>query len=795
MVVPAISRLQSMTILLYTFTACALLGIAHRFVRRLSPLTALVLALLPLLFTGRAMLTGGVYAPVELPQFTEPLATVALPHHLRIHNIQLTDLPTQMLPWRQAVHAALARGEWPLWNRYELAGDILAGAAQPAVYYPFTLLAFLLPAAVSFTYTGSITFLLAALAAFLFARELGCSVSASLTASLGWMFCSPLAFFVLWPIGASWAVLPLVLLGARLCVREPSIRSAAILTTAFSLLLLAGHPETALHVIGIGVVYGAWEFFTWKRDMPRALAAALGAGVVALLICAIYLLPLLEVVPQTVEHQFRTEVFARQSRGSTPAGIGARLLTTFFPFLEQRDWRNPAVGNVATDQSAAGSIILAAAIFALWRSRRKERWFFAATFVYTLAVAVQFGPAMMLLQKLPMYEIALNERLYFAAAFALTMLAAFGVDLLQDRDERRRFAWVACSTFIVLAAGSWWITHAALVEGPPLDYGTLRLAGDLLPLGVAAALFLLPLPRKATLACLLVLLAAQRTAEEGRVIPTFAREIAYPPVPLFAPLQNIREPFRIVAQGDRFLPDTAAYYGLEDVRGYQALTMSRRAETYPLWCVRQPVWFNRVDDLTRPFLSFLNVRYAIVGEADPTPPGWREVSRQPRSRLLENLHVLPRAFVPERVRRGAPHSQALSEMLDEVDFGKHSWISSTAEPSGDYENGPGRVAIERIPLGYSLTADMQQRGWLLVSETAWQGWRAYIDGRRVRLSYGNEAFVAVNVPQGHHVVRVIYWPSSFVIGRAITFATLLALVLAIVIVRLRRRREHVTAQE
>ena len=33
------------------------------------------------------------------------------------------------------------------------------------------------------------------------------------------------------------------------------------------------------------------------------------------------------------------------------------------------------------------------------------------------------------------------------------------------------------------------------------------------------------------------------------------------------------------------------------------MTFTRYVYTYDLWCKAQPVWFNRVDDLTRPFLS------------------------------------------------------------------------------------------------------------------------------------------------------------------------------------------------
>ena len=74
------------------------------------------------------------------------------------------------------------------------------------------------------------------------------------------------------------------------------------------------------------------------------------------------------------------------------------------------------------------------------------------------------------------------------------------------------------------------------------------------------------------------------------------------------------EPFRIVGRAHALVPGTSALYELEDVRGYEAMTFSRYVATYDAWCTHQPVWFNRVDDLTKPFLSMINVRYAIASD-------------------------------------------------------------------------------------------------------------------------------------------------------------------------------------
>jgi len=189
-----------------------------------------------------------------------------------------------------------------------------------------------------------------------------------------------------------------------------------------------------------------------------------------------------------------------------------------------------------------------------------------------------------------------------------------------------------------------------------------------------------------------------------------------------------------------------------------------------MFASRPDGWFLAVTDLMRPILSMMNVRYSMQDVSTPIPPGWRDVKTDVYTRLIENEHVLPRAFVPARVVLGS--RRELEEMSKETDFAQRAWIS--LRQSGEHENGPGRVSTTN---GLDFFAHMKRDGFVVISQSALPSWRASLDGRRVKLLGANHAFLAVFVPAGEHRLRLAFLPKSFVIGRAITFATLFGIII------------------
>ncbi|HEV8433792.1 MAG TPA: hypothetical protein VGR95_10300, partial [Thermoanaerobaculia bacterium] len=359
-------------LILYLVTAGAILWAWHRWVQPIPRAAVMAILLLPTLFTGRALFTGRVYDASDYGYLYRPLNDYANELGVQVHNGVLSDTYTQMIPWQAAVRYSWSHHEWPLWNPFMLCGDILAGGMQAAPYDPLNVIGLLLPLDLSLTFEATMTFFLAAFFAFAFARSLKIRDDSALFAAAGYMLSSAMAFTIGWaPHTRSWSLLPLVLLAVSRVVRE---HRAGLLLLALTALVLAGHPETMLHVVALGIAWGLFEAVSvWRRQSCRrafeGVALACAAGALTLLITAIFLLPFIEAVKQTEEWAGRT------MQGSEPPGvqwdlISHRAATAFLPWWGGASWKYNIWEIWDTGAARVGSILFVLALVGVlttWR--------------------------------------------------------------------------------------------------------------------------------------------------------------------------------------------------------------------------------------------------------------------------------------------------------------------------------------------------------------------------------------------------------------------------------------------
>ena len=251
----------------------AAVWLARRFVTRVPWKVGILLALLPLAFTGKAFLRGDLYGPSDLYYGHDPWRRVATENGIDgVANPILSDLAFANIPWRAAVREALVNGRLPLWNRFVLAGNPLLATGQASVFHPTTWLGIFLPLPQSWTFSCAFTLFLALLCAHLFFRELCSSDLAALVGAVGWGFSTYVLFWDGWAVGPSIASIPLLFLGLRRLARVPGGGGGGIATAALTLSFHGGHPETFFHCLAAGAVYFLWEVLPRDQRLPLSFA-------------------------------------------------------------------------------------------------------------------------------------------------------------------------------------------------------------------------------------------------------------------------------------------------------------------------------------------------------------------------------------------------------------------------------------------------------------------------------------------------------------------------------------------
>ena len=93
----------------------------------------------------------------------------------------------------------------------------------------------------------------------------------------------------------------------------------------------------------------------------------------------------------------------------------------------------------------------------------------------------------------------------------------------------------------------------------------------------------------------------------------------------------------------------------------------------------------------------------------------------------------------------------------------------------------------------NIQASLDRPGILVLADSFYPGWNAYVNGRQEKIYRANLFFRGVQLSAGTHTVQFRYEPRSFAIGRAVSIITLLFIVAISILLHLRKHRQKLTA--
>lgn len=191
-------------------------------------------------------------------------------------------------------------------------------------------------------------------------------------------------------------------------------------------------------------------------------------------------------------------------------------------------------------------------------------------------------------------------------------------------------------------------------------------------------------------------------------------------------------------------------------------------------------------------LGNLNVKYINSFQPLSDAKGIRLLRHFPEypSWLYRVDRVVPRAYVVSKVTEEKNPLQILNK-LSSKEFNPLEEIILNKAVAVDGKRGfQGRAAIIKYTNSYvAVQASLNKPGALVLADSFYPGWRAYVDGSESEVLRANFFFRAVSLPAGEHLVEFRYRPASFTIGLAISLATLCGAVLCSVIFSLRKTKK------
>ena len=765
-------------VLLYAGSAALLRLAAGGIGRRISPRTALVLALLPLPFVGGGFLPGKVLAPTNglagnapwcSPEFLE-----AARGDSTAPNPLLFDPLTQGEPWRRATREGI------LFNPSAGSGAALLGNAQAAPLFLPELLGRLLPPTRAASWIQAARLLIAAFGMFLLARTLGMRRDAALIAAASFVAASFLQLWRTHALSSVAAMTPWVLAAVVRVARRPSRRSAVALGIVGAVAVSAGHPETLLQSAGLtafAVAPTVLLALASRRHRSRGLRAVSWGGVAALLaglLAAPVLLPFLETMRVS-------ESWALREAGSLPPveepfRRAAGRLATAAQLLVRGD---PISGTftgssniVESGGAAAGAatLVLAAAALSL-RRRRRFVLGWVALGVAGLLVSAHVPLVARVALLVPWLGHSILDRLGLWWVVSASLLAGLG-SMAVVRRVGRRWALAGGAVLLSLLA---FLAATAPTARRPLALG-IELAGLA---GLAAAIglgrSLSPAVRTAAILAAVVL---PRAAFFATWVPVSAAATFYPETPAVRFVRERAAGFRVAGIGAGLWPSSAAFFGLEDPRICDPMNFVDYARLTPWIGTPRVAAWPVIEDPLAPALGFLGVRYLFDGPDAPARPPLVEVYRGSDATVYENPAAQPRAFVPRRIVVARSTGAAADATRRLADPAVEAILTTDAYPEGTVIPN-GEASLRELVVGrgrVGFQARVHSLALVATSQPAIPGWRMEVDGRQVQPVRVDTAFLGVVLAPGEHRVTVRYVPWTFVAGFGLFAAGLLATV-------------------
>ncbi|HEX3890428.1 MAG TPA: hypothetical protein VHX90_06205 [Verrucomicrobiae bacterium] len=677
------------------------------------------------------------------------------------------------------------RGEIPLWNPLSYCGSPFLAQWNTQALYPPALFYLVFPLSWSLAVFCLLHLYLGGMGMFFLARRWTGNNPAAAMAGIAFAFGGVTVNSLMWPCiisGLGW--MPWVVWLVERAWREGG-RLAVVAAIAGALQMLSGAVEAILMTWVLIGALGLMDFIS--GGFPRGKMILRGVFVVALVtgLCAVQILPFF----QLLQHSQRQDNF--------DAAIWPMPLTGWANFLVPLFHAQQSFHSVFVQPNQdwtysyyVGVFTVALAALAPWRVRSGRVWVLTALTLFFLVLA--FGDAT------PVYtwcrqHIGFVKLMRFPVkfvilpVFTLPLLAAFTLAAKTD-PARRQKEWLAVwfAVVVLMLDIFWWslkFPDAGDDQLAILENGAMRglfftaIGGAWLFAGKLSKLR----PRRLLQLLVFVLMWLDISYHASQP-PTVNRPVYEPFMARALPAPSFGQSRAMVSHKgagelrNSYVPDVAGTYlskraglfsncnlldDIPKVDGFFPLQLSEQSQIQLLlYSVDSP------DTVPAPFLDFIGA-----------------------SQITSETNIFkwtPRTgFMPMITGGQKPVFTGDDEAfwgLFKTNFNPRAEVYLSPEDRAlvpDINSANVKISDTHFAAQHiEAKVDADAPSLVVIAQTFYEPWRAYIDGRPAKVMRANYAFQAVAIPAGRHGLKLAYEDRRFYCGAVVSLATLLACALS-----------------
>ncbi len=631
-------------------------------------------------------------------------------------NFQLSDVVTMLLPLYSEVKSAILNGDFPLFSDILGTGHCLACDPQAQVFSPLTWFALPLDSVATQNFFVITKITLAVFFTFLFLRSLGLSVAASIFGAKVWGASGFTQQWIAFPLGNFSYSLPFSLYGISKMGSSSSLPVFALYT-----LLTSGHPEAVVwSLVVIGTFYLLWYQNKDKKDLLLVFAAFFLAA------------PALLMPFTSFRNSWRAETLKAtvEHLENNPPPRLQRLAQILFP----NAWGNTRFymsyygeNNSLEDSSGfVGTPSFMLSICALYvLGKTALPWFVPIAMGFSvLSFPIEYislPPALV--------TFITKRRSYLIISFSLTVLAS----LVLDKIRNFKSILYPFSLTLLLLFGIY--SYSPSTETIlPFKKGYFKLQLMVLVtffLGFAFyLLFIYKWVRKGIFLCAMSVIAFFELYKHHK--DNYPSDFPYstlPSSPVINKLSSVAKGYRISGVDTVFIPSVAALYRLNDIRFYNPLVNKFHFGLfYPFILSEEGPPF--LDGESISLLPYWGVKFLVTPPRYSVPGDWKLQYKGYDCWIYS--HSRPRPIFGFQNRDGLIQLQPFKER-------NGYWEFMLPKKEGDF------FAI-------------------LVNDG---GWKAYVDGKRVKVQASKTPEVKIRVKEEDKRLVIKYSPDLLMVSAVV----------------------------